>query len=129
MIEGGRPRTVVSAGSLAVWLDEQQYELGSGECLDAAVSGGTITVVTTDPDNAYPEFSRVAAGHGITQVLSTGMLVRDRRAAGLNMYAARAQPISADSVALATTLAGYAGVAVSNASLHQVALDEAHQSA
>src|SRR3954451_9028817 len=44
LMEGGRAHTVAFTGSLAVQLDERQYETGWGPCLDAAVSGHTITV-------------------------------------------------------------------------------------
>jgi hypothetical protein len=35
VIDSGRPRSVVFTGQLAVDLDERQYELGFGPCLDA----------------------------------------------------------------------------------------------
>src|ERR687898_3057000 len=44
VIEDGRPRSVVFTGSLALDLDERQYEAGFGPCLDAAKTGQTIVV-------------------------------------------------------------------------------------
>src|SRR5437764_12552630 len=46
MIEAGHPRSVVFTGRLAVDLDERQYELGFGPCLDAAKTGQTVVVDT-----------------------------------------------------------------------------------
>src|SRR5215210_5793722 len=60
MIEDGRPRTVVFTGPLAVDLDERQYELGFGPCVDAARTGQTIIIDTKDDDSPYREFARVA---------------------------------------------------------------------
>lgn len=127
VLEGGHARTVVFAGALAAVLDERQYEAGSGPCLDAAARGGTVMVDTADPQNPYPELSRAAVAHGITQVLAVGLPVEQRTAGALNMYAASPEPLSADSVALAETFAGYAAVAVANAVLHHSAVEEARQ--
>src|SRR4051794_11244270 len=60
VIEGGHPRSVVFTGPLAVDLDERQYELGFGPCLDAAKSGQTIIVDTRGEDSPYREFAQVA---------------------------------------------------------------------
>src|SRR3954452_9702399 len=56
MMDVDRPRTVVFTGRLAVYLDERQYAIGFGPCLDAAVSGSTI-LVNTGRQEDYPEFS------------------------------------------------------------------------
>jgi len=40
LVEDDQPRTVVFTGQRASYLDERQYELGSGPCTDAALSGG-----------------------------------------------------------------------------------------
>ena len=43
MLEAGRPVTVVFTGELATYLDERQYEAGFGPCVEAALTGATIT--------------------------------------------------------------------------------------
>ena len=125
LMEGDRPKTVVFTGSLASYLDERQYELGFGPCLDAAVSGSTITVDTADPTTAYPDFAQIAASRGITHVLSVGMPIPQRTVGALNMYSATNHAITPDSVALAQAFAGYAGFAVANAALYHSAVEEA----
>jgi GAF domain-containing protein len=126
LIEGGRPVTAAFAGSLASYLDERQHEQGHGPCLDAAVTGTTISVDTGDPGNAYPEFSRTAAALGITQVLAVGLPVAQRTLGSLNLYSVTARPLSTSSIALAETFAGYAAVAVANASSHGSVAEAAH---
>src|SRR3954447_23209209 len=80
LMEGGRARTVAFTGSLAVQLDERQYEAGWGPCLDAAVSGDTIRVDTGgDPHaTAYPDFAAVAGRTGLVQSVSIGLPVAER---------------------------------------------------
>lgn len=122
----GKPHTVVFTSPLAAFLDERQYERGFGPCTDAALSGGTVAVDTTDPGSAYPEFARVAAGQGIRHSLSVGLPIPQRTIGALNMYSAADHPVSADSVVLAEAFAGYAAVALANATLYHSAVDEAH---
>ena len=53
LVDGGQPKTVVFTGQLAVHLDERQYETANGPCLDAAVSGETIVIDTSDDNSGY----------------------------------------------------------------------------
>jgi GAF domain-containing protein len=125
LIEHARAKTTVFTGSLAPFLDERQYEQGFGPCLDAAVSGATIIVDTSDPIGAYPDFSRVAADRGVTHVLAVGLPIPQRIVGALNLYSTTPQPITPDAVALAEAFAGYAAVAVANANLYHSAAEEA----
>src|SRR5215213_7588993 len=47
-------RSVAFHGGLAVHLDERQYQAGFGPCMDAALTGQTITV-DTGQDTRYPD--------------------------------------------------------------------------
>ncbi|GAA1827753.1 GAF and ANTAR domain-containing protein [Microlunatus capsulatus] len=125
LVQDGHATTAAFAGSLAAQLDERQYELGSGPCLDAALVGGTILVDTADPHSTYPQFSRMAAQHHITQVLAVGLPTHQRTVGALNMYVSSPQPLSTASVELAQTFARHAAVVVANAVLHHDALEEA----
>ena len=125
LLERGRAKTVVFTASLAAFLDERQYEKGFGPCMDAAVSGDTILVDTADPASAYPDFSRIAADHGVTHVLAVGLPVPQRTVGALNLYSTAQGPIPADSVALVQAFAGYAAVAIANAALYHSAAEEA----
>ena len=58
---------------LAAQLDERQYEAGFGPCVDAALSGTTISIENTDDSPVYPDFARIARRHGITHTMSTGL--------------------------------------------------------
>lgn len=127
LLDGRRPRSVVFTGRLAVDLDERQYERGFGPCLDAATSGSTIAVDTSDPSGPYPDFATIAASRGVRHSLSVGLPVSQRVIGALNMYSCAAQPASAGSVALAQAFARYAGVAVANAGLYRAAVEETAQ--
>lgn len=118
LLEGQKAKTAVFTGSLAVQLDERQYNSGFGPCLDAAVSGQTILVDTAAPDSAYPDFANAALRQGVTQTVSVGMPVPDRVVGALNMYASSDGPVDPETLEVAKTFASYAAVAVANAALY-----------
>jgi len=128
MMDNEKARTVVFTSPLAVQLDERQYEKGFGPCMDAAVTGQTITVDTRDPGaSAYPDFSEVALRAGVQHSVSVGMPMNERVVAGLNIYGSDDLPFGGIAVDLLQTFAGYAAVAVSNAATYHDAVDLATQ--
>jgi GAF domain-containing protein len=116
LLDGQKGQTVVFTGRLAVELDERQYQIGVGPCLDAAMTGNTVVVDTGDPANLYPEFSRAAERAGIHHSVSVGLPIPDRVVGALNLYASTRHPIPAYTVNLAEAFAQYVGVTVANAS-------------
>ena len=118
LVEDGQPRTVAFTGSLAVDLDERQYQAGFGPCLDASISGQTILVDCQDDHSPYPSFTEACRRTGVRHVLSTGLPTTQRLVGALNLYARSEQPVDDTSIELAETFSGYAAVAAANAALH-----------
>ena len=125
MMERGQPRTVVFTGPLAVDLDERQYELGFGPCLDAAKTGQTIVVDTGSDDSPYREFGRIAARAGVRHTVSVGMPLAQRSIGGMNIYKTAEGPLSPAFLEHAEVFAGYAAVAVNNVTSYAGAANEA----
>jgi GAF domain-containing protein len=125
VIDEGRPHTVVFTGPLAVDLDERQYELGFGPCLDAAKTGQIIIIDTRKDDTPYREFARLADRAGVRQVVSVGMPVAQQSIGGLNIYRTADTPFSAAFLEHAEVFSGYAAVAVANITRHATAVNEA----
>lgn len=128
LIASGRPSTVAFAGGLAITLDERQYEDGFGPCTDAAATGQAIMIEDTAHSDVYPGFCRQAHRVGIHHTLSVGMTTVQEMTGALNLYGAGpASPFDQDARDIATTFAGYAGVAVLNAATHASALEQVEQ--
>ena len=128
MMEKDKARTVVFTSPLAVQLDERQYEIGFGPCMDAAVTGQMVTVDTRNPgSSAYPAFAEIALRAGVRHIVSVGMPMNERVVGGLNIYGSDELPFTGTAVDIAQTFAGYAAVAVSNAASYHDALDLAAQ--
>src|SRR3954449_1438540 len=129
LMDGGRARTVAFTGSLAVQLDERQYETGWAPCLDAAVPGHTITVDTANPPStSYPDFAATAHRAGVVQSVSVGLPVAERVVGALNIYC-RSETLSESSVELAEASAGYAAVALANAARYASTAERAENMA
>jgi GAF domain-containing protein len=117
VIDNGRPRSVVFTGPLAVDLDERQYELGFGPCLDAAKTGQTLVVDTVDaddPDTPYREFARIAGRAGVRHTVSVGLPLAQRSVGGLNIYKTVDGTFSPAFLEHAEVFASYAAVTVNN---------------
>jgi transcriptional regulator with GAF, ATPase, and Fis domain len=117
LIEAERARTVAFTGNLAVHLDERQYARGFGPCMDAAISGDTITIKDTATDDRYPDFGLVAVRAGMHSTLSVGMPVPQRVVGGLNLYARIPDAFDQASADMAQAFAAYGAIALVNAAL------------
>jgi GAF domain-containing protein len=127
LMENDKPRTVAFTGPLASVLDERQYAAGFGPCMDAAITGTTIAIDDTSTDDLYPDFSRLAADHGVHHVLSVGMPIPQRTIGALNVYGRGPATFDDEEVRLAATFAGYAAVSLANAALYNSTAELAAQ--
>ena len=127
LVRGQRARTAAFTGADVAALDERQYELGFGPCLDAARTGSTVHVIDTSDCAAYPDFAALAARHRITSVLSIGLPVPGRSVGALNMCCTGGKPLGASAVELARLFACYAAVALANASRFADAQEHSEQ--
>lgn len=139
LVERRNAWTAAFTGSLAVQLDERQYENGYGPCTDAALSGQTIELdiahhtagrtgsgVADRPvgaPSAYPDFVDACRRAGVTHVVSVGLPDADGLVAALNLYTSTVDRFPAGSVALAQSFAGHAAIAVGNAARYQRTAD------
>jgi hypothetical protein len=104
--------TAAFTGSLALLLDEWQYEQGTGPCLAAAAATGTVPVGDTAGEARWWDWAGRAAEAGVRSSLSIGLPSSRSLTGALNLYAAAPQAFDRDAVVLARTFAGYAAVAL-----------------
>lgn len=119
------PKSVIFTGPLAVQLDERQYELGFGPCLDAALTGQTILVDTAAGDSPYREFAMIAARAGVRHVVSVGLPIAQRSIGGLNIYRTVDGPLHPAFLQQAEMFSSYAAVAVNNIASYADAANDA----
>jgi GAF domain-containing protein len=68
--ENGHVMTVASADAMARLLDEQQYELDAGPCLEALRTARVIIADDLISENRWDGYPALAVGHGSTRTRS-----------------------------------------------------------
>jgi GAF domain-containing protein len=110
--------TPAFTGDLALALDESQYELGHGPCLDAARSTSTQHITDMAAESRWPDWTIRACEAGAHSSLSIGLPVQEAVTGALNVYATKPDAFDEDALAIAQTFASYAEVAMANAYLY-----------
>jgi GAF domain-containing protein len=111
-------RTVAFSGSLATVLDERQYAIGFGPCLDAAQSGQTIRIDDTAREERYAEFAATARRAGVHSTVAIGMPLSYEGLAAMNVYCRTpGAPLTEEARAAARAFADHAAVTIANAAL------------
>jgi len=119
--------TATYTGQLALALDQEQYDKGSGPCLDAAASASVMSVPDMVAENRWPEWAARAVDIGARSSLSIGLPIHEQVTGALNIYAVRPEAFDSDAVILSQTFAGYAAVALANAHLYDAQATLAQQ--
>lgn len=114
VVDGPTAFTASWTGLLAFELDETQYGLGYGPCLQAAMSSEAISITNMRAEQRWPQFTAQAVQQGALSSLSAPIPILHQAQAALNLYGISLDAFGADSVAAAREFAGLAAVAISN---------------
>jgi transcriptional regulator with GAF, ATPase, and Fis domain len=117
LISGGVADTAAHTGDLALALDEKQYDTGYGPCIAAATEKSVFLITDMEAEERWPAFTANALSLGALSSLSVGMPVEDSVNGALNIYAVKPAAFDAGATDVATSFAGYAAVALANASV------------
>ena len=89
-VQHGRFRTVARTGDLPLLVDEIQYALDEGPCVDAVEDGTTYRVEDLLTDARWPRFAPAATDRaGVRSMLSHHLVVDGDPLGSLNLYAMR----------------------------------------
>jgi len=116
--ENGHVITVASADALARLLDEQQYELDTGPCLEALRTARVVTADDLSTETRWDGYPALAVAHGVRSVLSSPLLVNERPIGALNLYAETAHAFDEDSQVAAAQLTALAAATATAAMRH-----------
>lgn len=124
---GPKPATVTAAGDFVRRIDEIQYTLDEGPCLEAYATQTLVLaedLVEQGPAR-WPRFTPAAVGHGLRGVVAVPLSVRSGRLGALNVYALHARAFDEDSARTAAVFAEQAAVVLANAEAFTSAQDMA----
>ncbi len=113
--ERGRVITVAATDPPATQIDQHQYELGAGPCLEALRTVSVVHVPDVRGERRWSGLDVVMAGHGMTSVLAVPLVVRDGAAGVLNLYSGAVAGFDERDQELARALAAHAAVALTAA--------------
>jgi GAF domain-containing protein len=117
----GRFETVAETSELAVRVDQIQYDLGSGPCVDAALQEEIFRTGDLAAEPRWPEFGRrAAAEYGIRSMLSTRLFLEDDDlVAALNLYSTAPDAFEESDEIVTMMLATHASTATAAARLQE----------
>lgn len=105
----------VAATSVIVYqLDDLQYQLHEGPCIDA-LNGRSATTSELAADHRWPRYAPAAARLGINSRLGMQLTGENRTIAGLNLYSIVSDAFSPDVVRVAGSFAMHAAHALGRA--------------
>lgn len=116
--EDGHVITVASADALARLLDEQQYQVLDGPCLEAIRTARVVVSDDLSVDPRWDGYPAMAVVHGVRAVLSSPLMVGSSPIGALNLYATAAGAFTPDSRAAAGQLTALAAATVTAAMRH-----------
>lgn len=114
LVQGTDAHTPASTGGLASALDESQYELGHGPCLQAAATTTIESISNMATEDRWPDWTARALEAGARSFLSIGLPIHATISGALNLYATEPHAFDDDAIAVAQAFAGYASLAIAN---------------
>lgn len=110
-----RPTTVTAAGDFVRRIDEIQYSLDEGPCLQAYESQQMVLVENLEDEQRWPRFTPAALGHGLRALVAAPLSVHSARLGALNIYALQPWVFDEASVKTAGLFAEQAAIVLANA--------------
>jgi GAF domain-containing protein len=86
LAENGHVITVGSADGLARLLDEQQYEIDDGPCIEAIRTGAVVLTEDLRSESRWDSYPARALAHGIEGIYSSPLIVNDSCIGAMNLY-------------------------------------------
>jgi GAF domain-containing protein len=127
LVRGGKGWTAAFTGQLALDLDERQYEVGFGPCVDSAVSGTLLHIKDMATEDRWPAYTPGAVKLGAGSSLSVPLPLLQDLSGALNVYSLEPHHFSDADLELAETVASYAATPLVNAIEFTQAVDLAAQ--
>ncbi|GAA2002068.1 GAF and ANTAR domain-containing protein [Nakamurella flavida] len=117
LLEEGRSDTIVKTASFVVQVDDIQYSLGEGPCIDAAAQRQTMRSGSLGGDPRWPRFGPRVGRLGVHSVLSLPLITPAGVVGAMNVYAHGKDSFDEQSERIGEVFAAPAAVSVQNAQI------------
>jgi len=112
MLRPGRPDVLAAGAHFVKWVDEVQYRVQEGPCIDAVAMRRPQICGSLGGEARWPRFGPRVGRMGVHSALSLPLLVDGQAVGALNVYAHRRDAFADDAVAAGERFAEPAAVAV-----------------
>lgn len=119
--DDGSYLTVAATSVDARHVDDLQYELGQGPCVDSLETGEEHHLVDLASERRWPDFRERAMDLGFASVLSVPLCATGRPIGALNIFAATAAGLADADIELARRIAAPAATTLANAHAYRQA--------
>jgi len=110
-----KPTTVTAAGDFVRRIDEIQYALDEGPCLQAYSTQQMVLVEDLEREERWPRFTPAALGKGLRGLVAAPLSVHGAQMGALNIYALRSGVFDESAVRTAELFAEQAAIVLANA--------------
>lgn len=117
LLEQNRRDTLVTTAAFVAVVDNIQYSLGQGPCIDAADQGRTVMSGSLGGDQRWPQFGGRVARLGVHSVISLPLLTPDGVVGAMNVYARDKHVFDERAAELGELYAVPASIAAQNAQI------------
>lgn len=115
----GRVETRAGTDPLVWDLDELQYSLQEGPCLDAIRDESVVVVENARHEQRWPRFIPQAVARGLRAQLGVRLFTDTETLGGLNLYSTETETIATEAVQIAELFANHAARALGTARQEQ----------
>ncbi len=111
----GDVETVAGTDPLVWELDDMQYRLGEGPCIEAIRTAPVTLANTLRHDQRWPAYAALAVERGVVAQMAVRLYIEDETLGSLNLYSTCSEVIDPDLQHVATLFAAHAALALGRA--------------
>jgi GAF domain-containing protein len=115
LLEDDRPHTIVATAPFVSEIDDIQYGMGQGPCIQAAAEARPVLSGSLGGDPRWPRFGGRVARLGVHSVVSLPLIAHDGVVGAMNVYAHAKNSFDERAAELGMVFAAPAAIAVQNA--------------
>ncbi len=108
----GRIETKAGTDQLVWELDDLQYDINQGPCVDAVRSDPIMYLADARHDNRWPDYLPKAVEKGLRSQLALRLFNEDETLGGINMYSTTGCGLPPEAIQLAELFAAHASIAL-----------------
>lgn len=123
----GQIETKAATGDLVLRLDEIQYGLGEGPCVETLRDAHVVSAPHLSHDRRWPQYVPRAVEHGLKSQLAVQLYLDDEGTlGGLNLYSTQSEDLHPDAEDVAELFAAHAAIALGHARERETLNDALH---